>query len=131
MQTVRSFFIVLLVLIMMAPGRAFAAQQHIVPPNAIATATADHAAAPNADRAAIRAALEKPEVRTAAAKLGVDIGRLDAAVNTLSGADLERAATTARQVNDQLVGGASNVTISTTTIIIVLLVIILIVVAVD
>ena len=131
MQTVRSFFVLLLVFILMAPGRAFAAQQHIVSPNAIAAATADQASAPNDDRAAIREALAKPEVRTAAARLGVDVGRLDAAVNTLSGADLERAASTARQVNDQLVGGASNVTISTTTIIIVLLIIILIVVAVD
>lgn len=115
----------------MAPGRAFAAQQHIVSPNAIAAATADHASAPDDDRAAIRAALAKPEVRTTAARLGVDVGRLDAAVNTLSGADLEQAASTARQLNDQLVGGASNVTISTTTIIIALLIIILIVVAVD
>ena len=45
MQTVRSFFVLLLVFILMAPGRAFAAQQHIVSPNAIATATADHASA--------------------------------------------------------------------------------------
>ena len=131
MTTIRSLLIFLLVLVMMAPGRAFAAQQHIVSPNAIAAATADHAAAASADRAAIRAALAKPEVCTAAARLGIDMGRLDAAVNTLSGVDLERAASTARQVNDQLVGGASNVTISTTTIIIVLLIIILIVVAVD
>jgi hypothetical protein len=131
MTTVRSLLIFLLVLMLIAPGRAFAAQQHIVSPNAIAATTADHAAAPSTDRAAVREALARPEVRTAAARLGVQMDRLDAAVNTLSGADLERAASTARQVNDQLVGGASTVTISTTTIIIVLLIIILIVVAAD
>ncbi len=128
MKTLRSLLIVFLALLMLAPGRAFAAQQHIVSPDAIANATADHATRQNADRAAIREALARPEVRTAAAKLGVDIGRLDAAVGTLAGDDLQRAASTARQVNDQLVGGASTITISTTTIIIALLIVILIVV---
>src|SRR5580765_8236952 len=111
MKTVRPL-IVMFLAIMMAPGRVAAAQQHIVSPDAIAAATAQHASAHDADRAAIRAALARPEVQSAAAKLGVDIHRLDGAVATLKDADLERAASTARQVNDQLVGGASNVTIS-------------------
>ena len=128
MTTRRSLLIVLLALLMLAPGRAFAAQQHIVSPTAIAAATTDRAAAQDADRAAVRDALARPEVGTAAAKLGVDVARIDAAISTLSGDDLLRAAATARQVNDQLVGGASTVTISTTTIIIALLVVILIVV---
>jgi hypothetical protein len=128
MKTVRSLVILLLVVILMAPGRAYAAQQHIVSPNAITATTADHAAAQDLDRAAVREALARPEVQSTAAKLGVDIDRLNAAVNTMAGADLQRAASTARQVNDQLVGGASTVVISTTTIIIALLLIILIVV---
>jgi hypothetical protein len=127
MKTVRAFLVLLLVLIM-APGRAFAGQQHIVAPGTIAAATAERSAAQDADRASIREALARPEVQTAAEKLGVSVGRLEGAVNTLSGADLERAASTARQVNDQLVGGASTITISTTVIIIALLIIILIVV---
>jgi hypothetical protein len=128
MTTLRSLFMVFIALLMLAPGRAFAAQQHIVSPDAIATTTADHSAAQDSDRAAIREALARPEVRSAAAKLGVDMARIDGAVSTLSGDDLQRAASTAREVNDQLLGGANTVTISTTTIIIVLLVIILIVV---
>jgi len=127
MKTVRAFLVLLLALIM-APGRAFAGQQHIVAPGTIAAATAERTAAQDADRASIREALARPEVQSAAAKLGVSVGRLEGAVNTLSGADLERAASTARQVNDQLVGGASTITISTTVIIIALLIIILIVV---
>jgi pleurocidin family protein len=127
MKTARVFLVLFLVLIM-APGRAFAGQQHIVAPGTIAAATAERTAVKDADRASIREALARPEVQSAAAKLGVSVGRLESAVNTLSGADLERAASTARQVNDQLVGGASTVTISTTVIIIALLIIILIVV---
>jgi hypothetical protein len=128
MKTVRVVLVLLLVLVIMAPGRAFAGQQHIVAPGTIAATTAERTAAQDAERASIREALARPEVQSAAAKLGVSVDRLESAVNTLSGADLERAASTARQVNDQLVGGASTVTISTTTIIIVLLIIILIVV---
>jgi len=60
--------------------------------------------------------------------MGVDLGRANAAVSTLNGADLERTASAARDVNDALTGGASTVVISTTTIIIVLLVLVLLIV---
>jgi len=129
MKTARTVLIVLLALLSAAP-RAFAGQQHIVSPNTIATTTAARVAAQDADRAAIRDALARPEVRSAAAAMGVDTDRLDAFVGTMTGADLEQVASTARQVNDQLVGGASTVTFSTTTIIIVLLLIILLIVAI-
>ena len=74
-------------------------------------------------------ALERPEVQAVASKLGLDLARAAAAVDAMSGADLEKAATAAQQVNDQLVGGASTVVISTTTIIIILLLVIILVVA--
>ena len=77
----------------------------------------------------MREALERPEVQAVASKLGLDLTRATAAVDTMSGADLEKAANAAQQVNDQLVGGASSVVISTTTIIIILLVVILLIVA--
>lgn len=128
MKTVRTLLTAFLVLILAAPGNAVAGQ-HIVPPSQIAAAASAHTAAQDADRAAVREALARPEVRSAAATLGVDVDRLDSVVATMSGADLQQAASTARQVNAQLVGGASTVTISTTTIIIALLIVILIVVA--
>jgi predicted xylose isomerase-like sugar epimerase len=89
-----------------------------------------HAAQQDADRAAIRAALARPEVREVAEKAGLDIDRANAVVNTLDGAGLDRAASVARQVNEQLSGGSSTIVISPTTIIIVLLLVLLIVIAV-
>ena len=76
----------------------------------------------------MREALARPEVRGVAASMGLDLNKMDGAVDTMNAAQIAQAASTARQVNDQLVGGASTVVISTTTIIIALLVIILIVV---
>jgi hypothetical protein len=98
-------------------------------PEALADAVGQHVAQQAADRAAIREALARPEVRSAAAEMGIDAARLDALVGTLAGRDLSRVAGTARDVNAALVGGASTVTLSTTTIIIALLVIILLIVA--
>ena len=74
-------------------------------------------------------ALDRPEVQAVASKLGLDLNRAAAAVDTLSGTELEKAANAAQQVNDQLVGGASSVVISTTTIIIILLLVIILIVA--
>src|SRR5262245_21312765 len=112
------------------PSLAIAGQQHAVAPSAIAATVANHAAKQNADRESIREALSRPEVREIAGKAGIDTAHVSAAVETLSGSDLERAAEAARQVSESLAGGDSNITLSTTTIIIALLVLILIIVAV-
>jgi len=119
----------LLVALLMGSSSAFADQQHLVPPSQLATTVADGAAKQDTDRATIRQALERPELQAVASKLGLDLNRATAAVDTLSGSDLEKAANAAQQVNDQLVGGASNVVISTTTLIIILLLIIILIVA--
>lgn len=109
-----------------AAGSALADQQHVVTPQQLATAMREKVAADNADRAAIREALARPQVREVAAGMGVDPARLAGAVDTMSGVDLKQAATTARQVNDQL-GGATTVVLTATTIIIILLIVIIIV----
>jgi hypothetical protein len=75
--------------------------------------------------------LARNEVRQIAARAGLSLETAQAAVSTLQGQELQDLASQARQVNDDLAGGASTVTISTTTIIIVLLVIILIVLIAD
>jgi hypothetical protein len=129
MQTARRFLVFPLVALMMASSPAFAGQQHVVAPGHLASTLADHVAQQDAGRAAIHEALARPEVQAVASSLGVDLARATAAVDTMSGADLQRAATAAQQVNQQLVGGASTVVISTTTIIIVLLLIIILIVA--
>src|SRR5690606_12323361 len=95
--------------------------RHAVDPSHLADVVAAHAAGDEADRAAVREAVERTEVREIAARLGVDAAALDRAVGLLGGEDLGRAADAARQVNEGLVGGQSAVVLSTTTIIIILL----------
>ena len=129
MPTVRRLLVAPLVLLMLASSSAFADQQHVLDPNQLAATIAQHVASQDADRAVVREALARPEVRELAAKMGLDVSRATAAVDTMAATDLAQAANAARQVNHQLVGGASNVVISTTTIIIVLLLIIILIVA--
>lgn len=130
MRFARQVCVFPLCLVMAVSTAAFAGPQHVVDPHQLASAVATHAAGQDADRAAIHDALARPEVRAMAARFGLDLARADAAADTLSGADLARAGEAARQVNKQLVGGASTVTLSTTTVIIALLIVILLVVAI-
>ncbi len=129
MQSVRKLLVFPLAMLMMASSSAFAGQQHVVSPSQLAATVADGAAKQDTDRATVREALERPEVQAVASKLGLDLSRATAAVDTMSGAQLEQAASAAQQVNDQLVGGASSVVISPSTIIIILLLVVILVVA--
>jgi hypothetical protein len=129
MKLVRTLLVFPLVL-MVAGSSALAGQQHLVNPSQLAATVADGAATRDTNRASVREALERPEVQAVAAKLGLDLSKATSAVDTLSGADLDRAANAAQQVNEQLVGGASTVVISTTTLIIILLLVIILIVAV-
>jgi hypothetical protein len=130
MQSVRTLLIFPLVALMMVSSSAFAGQQHVVSPDQLATVVADSAAKQDTNRATVREALERPEVQAVTSKLGLDLSKATAAVDTLSGADLDKAANAAQQVNEQLVGGASTVVISTTTIVIILLLVIILIIAV-
>lgn len=130
MKLVRTLLVFPLVVLMMASSSAFAGQQHLINPSQLAATVADGAAKQDTNRATVREALERPEVQAVASKLGLDLSKATAAVDTLSGADLDKAANAAQQVNEQLVGGASTVVISTTTIIIILLVVIILIIAV-
>ncbi len=129
MQSIRTLLVYPLVALLMVSSSAFAGQQHVVSPDQLAATVADSAAKQDTDRAAVREALERPEVQAVASKLGLDLSHAASAVDTLSGADLDKAANAAQQVNEQLVGGASTVVISTTTIIIILLLVIILIIA--
>ena len=129
MQTVRTLLVFPLAMLMMVSSSAFAGQQHVLSPSQLATAVADGAAKQDTKRATVREALGRPEVQAVASKLGLDLARATAAVETMSEPQLEQAANAAQQVNEQLVGGASTVVISTTTIIIILLLVIILVIA--
>ncbi len=130
MQSVRRLLVFPLMALMLASSSAFAGQQHLVTPAQLATTVAEGVAKQDANRAAVHEALARPEVQSVASSVGLDLTRATAAVDTMSGADLERAANAAQQVNQQLVGGASTVVISTTTIIIVLLLVIILIIAI-
>ena len=129
MRTITTLISAPLMLILGLATPAHAQVRHAVAPSALAAAVTDHMAARDADRDAIREALARPEVRAVAERTGIDIDRAVASIDSLDSSSLARAAQSARQVNQALVGGASTVTISTTTIIIVLLIILLILVA--
>jgi hypothetical protein len=129
MPTVRKLITFIVVALMAAHSSAFADGRHVVDPATLAAAVAQHVDQQDADRAAIREALARPQVREVAGRMGLDVDRATAVVNTLDGTELTRAASAARQVNEQLVGGATTIVLTTTTIIIILLVVILLVVA--
>ena len=130
MQTVRKLIIFMVAVLMAAPSSALADGRRAADAATLAAAVAQHVDQQDADRAAIREALGRPEVRDMAGRMGLDVDRAAAAVGTLDGADLTRAAGAARQVNEQLVGGATTVVFTATTIIIILLVVILLIVAI-
>ena len=127
MKTARTFFVLALMVRTWAVS-AEAAQQHIVNPDQLTATMTQKTVAEAGDRAAVHEALGRPEVRNVAVTMGVDLDRVNAAVDTMHGADLEQAASAARRVNQELVGGDSSVTLTTTAIIIILLAIILLVV---
>jgi hypothetical protein len=129
MRTITTLLAAPLMLVLGLSTPAPAQDRHAVPPSALAAAVTDHAATLDADRDAIQEALNRPEVRAVAQRTGIDIDRAAASIENLDASTLARAAESARQVNEGLVGGASTITISTTAIIIGLLLIILIVVA--
>jgi hypothetical protein len=91
-------------------------------------ALAERTEATLAKRQTIRTALQQPDVQRVAERLGLDVARAEAAVATLEGSDLDRAAAQAQVVNDEIAGGQT-VRLNLLWIIIGLLVIILIIVA--
>jgi hypothetical protein len=128
MRTMTTRLVAPLVLVLGISVTMFAQERHAVAPADLAAAVSQHTATLDADRDAVREALNRPEMRAVAERAGLNIDSIAASVDTLDPATLERAAASARDVSTALVGGASTVTISTTTIILVLLLIILLLV---
>ena len=98
MQSIRTLLVYPLVALLMVSSSAFAGQQHVVSPGQLAATVAGSAAEQDTDRATVREALERPEVQAVASKLGLDLSRATSAVDTMSGADLDKAANAAQQV---------------------------------
>jgi len=131
MRMFRQLLVSLLVFSLALSSSAFAQERHAVDPSMLSQTVAGHVASEDASRAAIHDVLNRSEVRSVATQSGFDLDRINASVDTLSGASLDQVLAVAQQANQSLVGGASTVVISTTTIIIALLIVILIIVAVD
>jgi hypothetical protein len=129
MRIVRHVLAVCLAVVFMAPMAR--AQDHVIGTATLDKAVQEHVTREQADRDAILSLLHRAEVREIAAKAGLSLDKAQVAVSTLQGADLQQAASQARQVQNDLAGGSSTIVISTTTIIIVLLLVILIVVVAD
>jgi len=129
MKIVRRSLAVLLAALLVAP--AAQAQTHVIAKSALSQAVQQQVSQDQADRAAIVSLLQRAEVRQIASQAGLSLEKAEAAVSTLNGQDLRDLASQARQVQNDLAGGASTVVISTTTIIIVLLIVILIVAIAD
>lgn len=129
MRIVRRSLAVCLAALLAVP--AAQAQTHVIGKSALDSAVQQRVSQDEADRDAIRVLLQRTEVRDIAAKAGLSLAKAEAAVGTLQGDDLRDLASQARQVQNDLAGGASTVVISTTTIILVLLIVILIVLLAD
>lgn len=129
MKIVRRSIAVCLAILFMAPLAS--AQDHVIGKSALDQAVQQRVTREQADRDAILSLLQRGDVREVAAKAGLSLDKAQAAVSTLQGTELQQAASQARQVQNDLTGGASTVVISTTTIIIVLLIVLLIVVVAD
>jgi hypothetical protein len=106
---------------------ALAQQRHIAAPSLMRQAVADQAATDQENRAVVTGVLQQTKVRDAAARLGLDLTSAEAAVSTLSSAELAKAATHARALSTDLAGGSSTVVISTTTLLLILIIVILLV----
>jgi hypothetical protein len=129
MKIVRRSFAACLAVLMVAPMAG--AQDHVINKSALDQAVQQRVSQDQADRAVIVSLLQRAEVREIASKAGLSVEKAQAAASTLQGRDLAVAAAQARQVQNNLAGGANTIVISTTTIIIVLLLIILIVALAD
>lgn len=107
---------------------ASAQTTHVASPAMLQNAIQTNAATIAADRAAVTRVLTTSDARTVASQLGLDLTRAEAAVATLDGTDLAKAAASARAVETQLSGGSQTIVITTTTL---LLLIILLVLLID
>ena len=128
MKIVRRSLAAFLAVLLVAPMAS--AQSHVIGRAALDNAVQDRVSREQADRDAILSLLQRAEVRDIAAKAGLSLEKAPAAISTLQGTELAQAAAQARQVQNDLAGGAS-VLVSATTIIIVLLLVIVIILAVD
>lgn len=116
-------------LMMVGSAQAQQADSHTITDQELRSAVGAEVESEAADRAVLQRVLSSEAVQSVGEDAGLDVERAQDGARLLEGQELARAASLARDVDNQLAGGQNTVTITTTTIIIVLLIIILIIVA--
>jgi len=104
---------------------AMAQQRHIVDAVSMNRAVAAQTVTDQQNRAVVRGVLHQPQVTALANRMGLDITKADAAIATISGAELEKIATQARTANTELAGGSDTVVIGLTSLLLIIIIIIL------
>lgn len=111
---------------LLSSSTAFAQQRHVVDSSSLKQAVAGQVQTDAQNRAAVRSVLQQTEVRQMAERLGLNLVTADAAVGTMNSADLARVATSARNTETALAGGANTLVISTTTLLLILIIVLLV-----
>ena len=125
MRCSHKFVAVFLLPVMLVASPAMAQQARIADAAVLQQALAAQSASEDGQRDLVRRVLQRDEVQTIAAQMGLDIGQASTAVATLSGADLAAAAHQAQTAQDALAGGSTTIVISVTTLLLILIIVIL------
>ena len=117
-----------LLVVGLVPARGFAGEiaEGVVTQQDLDQALAGQALGEDSSREAILSLLRRPEVVEMAGDLGLDLARVEDAVVTLDGPELERLGARAGQAETALAGGQKNITISITTLLLIIIIVILV-----
>ena len=97
----------------------------VVDRGAIELALSARSQADDASRGAIRALLNRDQVKAVAGDLGLDLRRAQSAVSTLQADELARVADRAAAASDLLEGGSQTIQISLVSLLLIIIIIIL------
>src|SRR4029077_7286090 len=106
MQMFRRVLGTTLAVLLIAPA-SWAQQTHVINQSTLDQAVQQRVSQDEADRETLRTFLANPTVKNVAARAAASIEKARAAVTTLQGDELHRAAAQARDVNDDLAGGTT------------------------
>ena len=118
---------VLVVAMLCSSIPSWAQSPHIADVAAMTQAMERKMSTEKADRAVVSRVLQSSDAREVANRFGLDLTSAEGAVATLQGAELARAATSARAADQALSGGSHTIVISTTALLLLLILVVLIV----
>jgi phytoene dehydrogenase-like protein len=107
--------------------QALAQQARVVDGTTMSQALASQAATEDAQRELVRRVLDRDDARALAAQMGLSAERANAAVGTLSSAELATLAQHAAGVEAAALAGGNTIVISTVSLLLILIIVILLV----